>query len=186
MRPYKPLLPYIDAVKDLFVKHDTRWSSIRKKGDGLLQAKGFKKRQGMWEGAVGAPLTLDIIRFGASDSAGADDSESIIVLLGVLALRGERQPEQPFELIDLLVEPSHGGTVLRFEARGGVEIVPPHRAVPACAVLDMHAPGGAARRRRLAGRDHRRLEFGECPAARHDGGSKVVAVEMAGRRRRHP
>ncbi len=68
MPPYKPLLPYFDAVKDLLAKYDTLEFDA-KKGDGLLEAKGFKKRQGMWEGADGKPLTLDIIGFGASGPA---------------------------------------------------------------------------------------------------------------------
>ncbi len=68
MPPYKPLLPYFDAVKDLLAKHNTL-EFDPKKGDGLLEAKGFKKRQGMWERADGSPLTLDIIGFGASGSA---------------------------------------------------------------------------------------------------------------------
>jgi len=68
MPPYKPLLPYFDAVKDLLAKHDTLEFNP-KKGDALLQAKGFKKQGDMWEGPDGKPFALDIIGFGASGSA---------------------------------------------------------------------------------------------------------------------
>ena len=43
MPPYKPLLPYFDAVKDLLAKYNTLEFNP-KKGDALLEAKGFKKR----------------------------------------------------------------------------------------------------------------------------------------------
>ncbi len=43
MPPYKPLLPYFDAVKDLLAKYNTL-EFDPKKGDALLQAKGFKKK----------------------------------------------------------------------------------------------------------------------------------------------
>jgi peptide/nickel transport system substrate-binding protein len=66
--PYKPLLPYFDAVKDLLAKYNTIEVNP-KKGDALLEAKGFKKHDGMWEGPDGKPLTLDIIGFGASGPA---------------------------------------------------------------------------------------------------------------------
>jgi peptide/nickel transport system substrate-binding protein len=68
MPPYKPLLPYFDAVKDLLEKHDTLEFNP-KKGDALLQGKGFKKKDGMWEGPDGKPLTLEMIGFGASGPA---------------------------------------------------------------------------------------------------------------------
>ncbi len=68
MPPYKPLLPYFDAVKDLLATYNTLEFNP-KKGDGLLQAKGFKKTDGMWETPDGKPFTLDIIGFGASGSA---------------------------------------------------------------------------------------------------------------------
>ncbi len=42
MPPYKPLLPYFDAVKDLLAKYNTL-EFDPKKGDALLEAKGFKK-----------------------------------------------------------------------------------------------------------------------------------------------
>ncbi len=66
--PYKPLLPYFDAVKDLLVKYNTLEFNP-KKGDALLEAKGFKKTSGMWQGADGKPFTLEIIGTGAGGSA---------------------------------------------------------------------------------------------------------------------
>jgi peptide/nickel transport system substrate-binding protein len=66
--PYKPLLPYFDAVKDLLAKYDTL-AFDPKKADTLLQEKGFKKRDNMWESADGQPITLEIIGFGASGPA---------------------------------------------------------------------------------------------------------------------
>ena len=42
MPPYKPLLPYFDTVKDLLEKYNTLEFNP-KKGDALLEAKGFKK-----------------------------------------------------------------------------------------------------------------------------------------------
>ncbi|HEU0155532.1 MAG TPA: ABC transporter substrate-binding protein [Stellaceae bacterium] len=68
MPPYKPLLPYFDAVKDLLEKYDTL-AFDPKKGDALLESKGFKKAGGMWQGPDGKPLSLDIIGFGASGPA---------------------------------------------------------------------------------------------------------------------
>ncbi|HVC63667.1 MAG TPA: ABC transporter substrate-binding protein [Acetobacteraceae bacterium] len=68
MPPYKPLLPYFDVVKDLLVKYNTIEFNP-KKGDALLQAKGFKKKGGTWEMPDGKPFTLGIIGFGLSGSA---------------------------------------------------------------------------------------------------------------------
>jgi len=68
MPPYKPLLPYFDAVKDLLAKYNTIEFNP-KKGDALLEGKGFKKRNSMWEAPDGKPFTLDIIGFGAGGSA---------------------------------------------------------------------------------------------------------------------
>jgi peptide/nickel transport system substrate-binding protein len=68
MPPYKPLMPYFDAVKDLLAKYNTI-EFDPKKGDALLEAKGFKKKNNMWEAADGKPLTLDMIGFGASGPA---------------------------------------------------------------------------------------------------------------------
>lgn len=68
MPPYKPLLPYFDAVKDLLAKYDTLEFNP-KKGDALLSEKGFKKQNGMWQQPDGKPFTLDIIGFGASGPA---------------------------------------------------------------------------------------------------------------------
>jgi len=68
MPPYKPLMPYFDAVKDLLAKYNTI-EFDPKKGDALLEGKGFKKRNGMWETPDGKPFTLDIIGFGASGPA---------------------------------------------------------------------------------------------------------------------
>ena len=68
MPPYKPLLPYFDAVKDLLIKYDTL-EYDPKKGDALLQAKGFKKQGGKWVGTDGKPLAVPIIStatFGAA------------------------------------------------------------------------------------------------------------------------
>ncbi len=66
--PYPALQPYFDAVKDLLEKHDTLEFNP-KKGDALLQAKGFKKNGEMWEGPDGKPLALDIIGTGAAGNA---------------------------------------------------------------------------------------------------------------------
>jgi peptide/nickel transport system substrate-binding protein len=68
MPPYKPLLPYFDAVKDLLAKYDTL-AFDPKKGDALLAAKGFKKEGGLWQMPDGKPFTLDIMGFGASGPA---------------------------------------------------------------------------------------------------------------------
>ena len=68
MPPYKPLLPYFAAVKDLLAKYNTIEFNP-KKGDALLLAKGFKKKGGMWQTPDGKPFTLDIIGFGAGGSA---------------------------------------------------------------------------------------------------------------------
>jgi len=68
MPPYKPLMPYFDAVKDLLAKYNTLEFNP-KKGDALLSAKGFKKHGGMWEGPDGKPFELAIIGFGASGNA---------------------------------------------------------------------------------------------------------------------
>ncbi len=58
--PYKPLLPYFDAVKDLLAKYDTL-EFDPKKGDALLAAKGFRKQGGKWTDPDGKPLTVAII-----------------------------------------------------------------------------------------------------------------------------
>ncbi len=68
MPPYPPLKPYFDVVKDLLEKYNTLEYNPTK-GDALLQGKGYKKKDGMWEGADGKPLTLEIIGFGASGPA---------------------------------------------------------------------------------------------------------------------
>jgi peptide/nickel transport system substrate-binding protein len=68
MPPYKPLLPYFDVVKDLLEKYNTIEFNP-KKGDALLEGKGFKKKDGMWEMPDGKPFTLDMIGFGASGPA---------------------------------------------------------------------------------------------------------------------
>jgi peptide/nickel transport system substrate-binding protein len=65
MPPYKPLLPYFAAVKDLLAKYNTIEFNP-KKGDALLEKRGFKKHGTMWEMPDGKPFTLDIIGFGAS------------------------------------------------------------------------------------------------------------------------
>jgi peptide/nickel transport system substrate-binding protein len=66
--PYKPLLPYFDAVKDLLTKYNTIEFNPTK-GDALLERKGYKKNGQMWQGSDGKPFMLDIIGFGASGSA---------------------------------------------------------------------------------------------------------------------
>jgi peptide/nickel transport system substrate-binding protein len=68
MPPYKPLLPYFDAVKDLLAKYNTIEFNSNK-GDALLDAKGFKKTGGMWQTPDGKPFTVDIIGFGAGGAA---------------------------------------------------------------------------------------------------------------------
>jgi peptide/nickel transport system substrate-binding protein len=84
MPPYKPLLPYFDAVKDLLEKYDTLEFNP-KKGDALLAAKGFKKNGAMWEAPNGEPFTLDIIGFGASGSAMGPVLSQILRRHGVAA-----------------------------------------------------------------------------------------------------
>ena len=84
MPPYKPLLPYFDAVKDLLAKYDTLEFNP-KKGDALLEAKGFKKNGSMWEMPDGKPFTLDIIGFGASGSAMGPVLSEILRRHGVTA-----------------------------------------------------------------------------------------------------
>lgn len=68
MPPYPPLQPYFDAVKDLLEKHNTI-AFDPKKGDALLQEKGFKKTGETWMKPDGSPLALDIIGFGGSGPA---------------------------------------------------------------------------------------------------------------------
>jgi peptide/nickel transport system substrate-binding protein len=68
MPPYKPLLPYFDAVKDMLAKYNTIEFNP-KKGDALLLAKGFKKKGDMWQTPDGKPFTIDIIGFGGGGSA---------------------------------------------------------------------------------------------------------------------
>jgi len=68
MPPYKPLLPYFDAVKDLLAKYNTIEYNP-KKGDALLHGKGFKKQGNMWHTPDGKPFSLPIIGFGLSGSA---------------------------------------------------------------------------------------------------------------------
>lgn len=68
MPPYKPLLPYFAAVKDLLAKYNTIEFNP-KKGDALLEKRGFRKHGAMWETPDGKPFTLDIIGFGASGPA---------------------------------------------------------------------------------------------------------------------
>ncbi len=68
MPPYKPLLPYFDVVKDLLAKYNTVEFNPAK-GDALLEKKGFKKHDNMWETPDGKPFTLDIIGFGTSGPA---------------------------------------------------------------------------------------------------------------------
>ncbi len=60
MPPYKPLLPYFDAVRDLLEKYNTL-EFDPKKGDALLTEAGFHKQNGKWTGPDGKPLTLEII-----------------------------------------------------------------------------------------------------------------------------
>jgi len=67
--PYPPLLPYFDAVKDLLAKYDTN-EFAPKKGDALLQGKGFKKdTDGFWADGQGKRLAVNIIGFGAAGPA---------------------------------------------------------------------------------------------------------------------
>lgn len=68
MPPYPPLQPYFDAVKDLLAKYNTI-EFDPKKGDALLEGKGYKKQGDMWHAPDGKPFTLDIIGFGGSGSA---------------------------------------------------------------------------------------------------------------------
>jgi peptide/nickel transport system substrate-binding protein len=58
MPPYKPLLPYFDAVKDLLAKYDTLEFNPQK-GDALLAAKGFRKQGNAWTDPDGKPLTVE-------------------------------------------------------------------------------------------------------------------------------
>ncbi len=67
--PYPPLSPYFDAVKDLLAKYDTN-EFAPKKGDALLQGKGFKKdADGFWANGEGKRLAGSLIGFGASGPA---------------------------------------------------------------------------------------------------------------------
>lgn len=67
--PYPPLQPYFDAVRDLLAKYDTN-EFAPKKGDSLLQNKGYKKdSDGYWTGADGKRLAVNIIGFGAAGPA---------------------------------------------------------------------------------------------------------------------
>jgi peptide/nickel transport system substrate-binding protein len=67
--PYPPLQPYFDAVKDLLAKYDTN-EFAPKKGDNLLQGKGYKKdSDGYWTAGDGKQLTVNIIGFGAAGPA---------------------------------------------------------------------------------------------------------------------
>jgi peptide/nickel transport system substrate-binding protein len=67
--PYPPLQPYFDAVKDLLARYDTN-EFAPKKGDGLLEGKGFKKDgEGYWASADGKRLSVNIIGFGAAGPA---------------------------------------------------------------------------------------------------------------------
>ena len=68
MPPYKPLLPYFDAIKDLLVKYNTLEYSP-KKGDDLLSGKGFKKQNGKWIDPDGKPLSVAIISTGTFGAA---------------------------------------------------------------------------------------------------------------------
>jgi peptide/nickel transport system substrate-binding protein len=87
MPPYLPLQPYFDVVKDLLAKHNTLEFNP-KKGDALLQAKGFKKKGEMWEGPDGKPFTLDIIGFGGSGSAMGPVLSQMLRRHGVTATMG--------------------------------------------------------------------------------------------------
>jgi peptide/nickel transport system substrate-binding protein len=84
MPPYKPLLPYFEAVKDLLAKYNTIEFNP-KKGDALLEGKGFKKSGGMWQTPDGKPFTLDIIGFGAGGSAMGPVLSQILRRHGVAA-----------------------------------------------------------------------------------------------------
>jgi peptide/nickel transport system substrate-binding protein len=68
MPPYPPLIPYFDAVKDLLAKYDTR-AFDPKKGEALLQAKGFKKDGGKWTAPDGKKLSVEIISTGTFGAA---------------------------------------------------------------------------------------------------------------------
>jgi peptide/nickel transport system substrate-binding protein len=57
---YPPLKPYFDAVQDLLAKYPTTEFNA-KKGDELLQAKGFKKEGGKWLMPDGQPFKLDFM-----------------------------------------------------------------------------------------------------------------------------
>ena len=57
---YPPLKPYFDAVQDLLQKYPTTEFNARK-GDELLQKKGFKKEGGKWLMPDGQPFKLDFM-----------------------------------------------------------------------------------------------------------------------------
>jgi peptide/nickel transport system substrate-binding protein len=60
MPQYPPLLPYIDAVKDLLATYDTL-AYDKAKADGLLTKKGWKKgSDGIWIDAKGNPAKYEI------------------------------------------------------------------------------------------------------------------------------
>ena len=69
MPPYKPLLPYFDAVKDLLAKHNTHRVQPQE-GRRVAGGEGVQERQAnMWEMPDGKPFSLDIIGFGGSGPA---------------------------------------------------------------------------------------------------------------------
>jgi peptide/nickel transport system substrate-binding protein len=60
MPTYPPLKPYFEAVQDLLAKYPTTEFNP-KKGDELLQNKGFKKEGGKWLMPDGQPFKLDFM-----------------------------------------------------------------------------------------------------------------------------
>ncbi|MGE3271921.1 MAG: ABC transporter substrate-binding protein [Chloroflexota bacterium] len=61
MPSYPGLRPYVDSIKDLLDKYPTLEYDV-KKGDALLEKKGFKKgSDGIWADSAGKPIKFDIL-----------------------------------------------------------------------------------------------------------------------------
>ncbi len=59
---YPPVQPFYDALQDDLQKYNTL-EFAPEKGDAILQKKGWKKANGMWQDANGKPVELELISF---------------------------------------------------------------------------------------------------------------------------